>query len=191
MRSVKEALLKKICVILADGCEEVEAVTPIDYLRRAGFAVTSAGLASREIIGGHGIGIAADSVLDELDDENFDCVVVPGGGKGSEAIAADTLARGFIQRHAEAGALIGALCAAPALVLGKACGLLEGRDFTCYPGLEGSVPGGRYKAERTVRDGRIVTGAGAGCAGEFSIALVEELAGKNAAKKLAAALLLS
>lgn len=183
--------MKKVCVILADGCEEVEAITPIDYLRRAGFSVIGAGLSAREVIGGHGIGIAADSVLDELDDENFDCVVVPGGGKGAEAIAASALARAFILRHAEAGALIGALCAAPALVLGKACGLLEGKDFCCYPGLEGSAPGGRYRAERTVRDGRIVTGAAAGCAGEFSMALVEELAGENAARKLAAALLLA
>ncbi|OHD25368.1 MAG: hypothetical protein A2Y38_18900 [Spirochaetes bacterium GWB1_59_5] len=182
--------MKTVCVILANGCEEIEAITPIDYLRRAGIEVIVAGLGSREIIGGHGIAIAVDVVLDDIDGEDFDCVVVPGGGGGSKAIAADSTAIALLKKQASKGRLIAAICAAPALVLGQACGLLAGRRFTCYPGLETLVPEGRFEDSRVVDDGDLITSKAAGCAGEFAVAIVRALEGGNKANELASSVLL-
>lgn len=183
--------MKRVCVILANGFEEVEAVTPIDYLRRAGLEVVTAGLGGREIIGGHGMEFTADEALEDIDDGDFDCVVVPGGGGGSKAIAADATATAMIKRLAAKGRLVAAICAAPALVLGKACGLLAGRRFTCYPGLENEVQGGRFETGRVVDDGNIITARAAGCAGEFAVAVIEALAGKAKADEIAKAVLLA
>ena len=182
--------MKTTCVILANGCEEVEALTPIDYLRRAGIEVTVAGLGSREVIGGHGIAIAADTVLDDIDGEDFDCIVVPGGGGGSKAIAADPTAIALLKKQASKGRLIAAICAAPALVLGQACGLLAGRRFTCYPGMETLVPEGQFEDSRVVDDGDLITSKAAGCAGEFAVAIVRALAGGIKASELASSVLL-
>lgn len=182
--------MKKACVLLANGCEEVEAITPIDYLRRAGVEVVTAGLGAREITGSHDIVIAADVLLSDIDAQDYDCVVVPGGGGGSKAIAADPAAIAFIKRHASRGRLIAAICAAPALVLGEACGLLSGRRFTCFPGMESHVPEGLFEASRVVDDGDIITSRAAGCAGEFSVAIVRSLVGSDKAKDLEASILL-
>lgn len=186
----EEESMKTVCVILANGCEEVEAITPIDYLRRAGTKVVVAGLGSREIVGGHGIAIAADEALDDIDDEDFDCVVVPGGGEGSKAIAADPVAVAMIKRQASKGRLVAAICAAPAVVLGQACGLLDGRRFTCYPGMEKLVRGARFEDARVVVDGDLITAKSAGCAGEFSAAIVQALVGGMKADELRASVLL-
>lgn len=183
--------MKRVCVLLADGFEEVEAITPIDYLRRVGAAVTVAGIKGRRVEGGHGIVVEAEATLAELVGEAFDCVVVPGGGKGSENIAADGRAVAFIKAHAKAGAIVGSICAAPALVLGRACGLLAGKAFSCYPGMETLVPEGRFRAERVVRDGTLITSRAAGCAGEFAAALAEALVGQEPARKLAESVLLA
>ncbi|GAB1456267.1 MAG: DJ-1/PfpI family protein [Spirochaetia bacterium] len=182
--------MKKACVILANGCEEVEAITPIDYLRRAGIDVVVAGLGSREILGSHDIAITTDAVLDDIDSQDFDCIVVPGGGGGSKAIAEDTVAVSFIKRQAATGRLIAAICAAPALVLGEACGLLKKRRFTCYPGMESHVDEGLFEETRVVDDGDIITARAAGCAGEFSLAIVRALCGGSKAKELEASVLL-
>lgn len=187
----KEASVKTACVLLANGCEEIEAITPIDYLRRAGVKVTSAGIGGRDILGGRGIPLGADAVLDDIDDEDFDCVIVPGGGKGSDAIAADEMARAFIKRHAARGSVIASICAAPAVVLGKACGLLAGKRFTCFPGLETQVPEGIFSSGRVVVDGNLVTSRAAGCAGEFAVAVARILVGDEAARKLAETVLLA
>lgn len=131
-----------------------------------------------------------DAALDDIDDDTFDCVVVPGGSGGSKAIAADQTAVKLIQRQAEKGRLVAAICAAPALVLGQACGMLGGRRFTCYPGMENLVSGGRFEASRVVDDGNIITARAAGCAGEFAIAIIRVLAGGAKADEVAASVLL-
>lgn len=183
--------MKKVCVLLAKGCEEVEAVTPIDYLRRAGAEVITAGIGSTQILGAHGIMITAQTELKHIQSDDFDCVVIPGGGPGSAAIAADGHSLAFIRRHAAASKMIAAICAAPALVLGEACGLLSGRRFTCYPGMESRVPGGIFSEDRVVTDGHFITSRGPGCAGEFSVAIVRALIGKGAADQLSSAVLLA
>jgi protein deglycase len=183
--------MKKVCVLLAKGCEEVEAVTPIDYLRRAGAEVIVAGIGNALIQGAHGILIGAQTELSHIQSDEFDCLVIPGGGPGSAAIAADGHCTAFIKRHAAAGKTIAAICAAPALVLGEACGLLSGVRFTCYPGMESRVPGGIFCEGNVVTDGQFITSRGPGCAGEFSIAIVRALIGTGAAAQLASAVLLA
>lgn len=183
--------MKKVCVLLAKGCEEVEAITPIDYLRRAGAEVMTAGIGGTQIQGAQGLIILAQTELSQIQNDDFDCVVIPGGGPGSAALAADAQCVAFIKRHAAANKLIAAICAAPALVLSEACGLLGGKRFTCYPGMESRVPGGIFCKDRVVRDGMFITSQGPGTAGEFSIELARALVGNGAADHLAAAVLLT
>jgi len=175
--------MKTACVLLADGFEEVEALTPVDYLRRAGIETTVIGLGP-EPVGGHGIKVKADRGADALAD-TYDCVVIPGGGLGAERISADTRATATIKRHFDSGKLVAAICAAPAVVLHGACRLLGGRRFTCYPGLETKVTGATFIEERVVVDGNLITARGPGCAGEFAYAIVNALVGEEAADLLA------
>jgi 4-methyl-5(b-hydroxyethyl)-thiazole monophosphate biosynthesis len=181
--------MKTACVMLADGFEEVEALTPIDYLRRAGVKVTVLGLTGTSALGGHDIRVEADLEIGAGTGE-YDCVVVPGGGGGSKNIAANAPAVALIKRHFAAGKLVAAICAAPAVVLHEACGILKGRRFTGYPGTESRVTGAKFSEDRVVDDGNLLTSRAAGCAGEFSLAIVEKLVGKAEADELAAKLLM-
>jgi protein deglycase len=175
--------MKTVCVLLADGFEEVEAVTPIDYLRRAGVDVKTLGLTGKTVSGSHGIKIEAD-LGSEGFSRDFDCVVVPGGGRGADNIAASPQAVFLIKRHFGAGKLVAAICAAPAVVLHGACGILGGRRFTCFPGLETKVTGASFSEDRVVVDGNLITSRAAGTAGEFARAIVAKLVGDSAAKEL-------
>jgi len=181
--------MKTACVLLADGFEEVEAVTPIDYLRRAGVEVKTLGVTGKTIAGSHGVKIEADAGSEGFA-KDFDCVVVPGGGRGASNIAASPQAVFLIKRHFDSGKLVAAICAAPAVVLHGACGIVRGRRFTCYPGLEAKVEGADFSADRVVVDGNLITSRGAGTAGEFSQAIVAALVGEDAARELAEKVLL-
>ncbi len=181
--------MKKVCVLLADGFEEVEGLTPIDYLRRAGLEVRVAGVTGKDVVGGHDIRVDTDITVDEMD-EDFDAVVIPGGGQGSKNIAADADSVELIKRHFAAGKLVAAICAAPVVVLHEACGILAGRRFTCFPGLEGKAAGATFSPDRVVADGNLITSRAAGCSGEFSYAIINHLLGEEAADKLAETVLL-
>jgi protein deglycase len=183
--------MKKVCILLAKGFEEVEAITPIDYLRRAGAEVITAGIGGTQIQGAHGMTIITQTELSQIQSDDFDCVVIPGGGPGSAAIAADGHCTAFIRRHAAANKMIAAICAAPALVLGEACGLLAGKRFTCYPGMESRVSGGIFTEGRVVTDGQFITSRGPGSAGDFSVAIARALIGNTAADQLASAVLMT
>lgn len=191
--------MKTALVVLAPGFEEVEALTPVDYLARAGIEVVTASLGDRAVVGSHGIEVIADIELAEIDPEAaFDVLVLP-GGPGAEALAESAELMVLILAQAEAGRLLAAICAAPALVLaeaagkelGKAGGLLAGRAFTCFPGYEARVAAGNFSPERVVQDGKILTSRAAGTAGEFSLAIVADLLGKDKAAELGARLLLT
>ncbi|MCX7026557.1 MAG: DJ-1/PfpI family protein [Spirochaetes bacterium] len=182
--------MKRACVLLADGCEEVEAVTIVDYLRRAGVEVVAAGVTGINVKGGHGILLGADELLSALVGESFDAVVVPGGMKGAAHIAASEAARALIQSQFSSGALVAAICAAPPVVLYQACGILKGRRFTCYPGMEEEAAGASFCEGNVVVDGNLITSRGPGTAGEFALALVSTLVGEDAARKLAKGTLL-
>jgi len=192
-------MAKKVIILLAQGFEEVEVITPIDYLRRAGFEVTVAAVGKSDggdllITGSHGIPIAADAALERLDAAAYDAVVVPGGLPGADNLAACATVSALITSMAGAGKLVCAICAAPARVLAP-LGLLAGKTFTCYPGEQANIraedaSGAQRLEERVVVDGNLITSQGAGSAGEFAVAILAALADETAANKLAASVLL-
>jgi 4-methyl-5(b-hydroxyethyl)-thiazole monophosphate biosynthesis len=183
---------KKALVFLADGFEEVEAVTPIDYLRRAGIEVTTASAGgSRTVTGAHGLPVVADSLITELPEgAAWDVLVCPGGMPGASNIAASAPACALLKAQAAAGRLIAAICAAPAVVLSP-LGILRGRRFTCYPGMEKGAGDAQWSAGRVVTDGNIITSRGAGTAGEFARAVIGAVLNREEADKVAASVLLA
>lgn len=181
--------MARVAVCLADGFEDVEAVTPIDLLRRAGVEVVVAGVTGKEVTGSRGVRIVTDALLADLSPEDFDGMVLPGGMPGSSNLAASDEVRAWLSHCMKAGKTIGAICAAPAVVLGKA-GLLEGRRFTCYPGMEKEVEGGTWEPSPVVKDGNLITSRGVGTAGLFGLELVRAFAGEEAYQKVGKATLI-
>jgi 4-methyl-5(b-hydroxyethyl)-thiazole monophosphate biosynthesis len=182
--------MKKVLLFLADGFEEVEAITPIDYLRRAGIDVIIAAVGSDAIVtGSHKISVKADVLLNDvylenkLNAEHWDAVLCPGGMPGAANIAASPVACAFLKGMADEGKIVAAICAAPAVVLGS-LGILNDRRFTCFPGMEAQVPKGIWQEEKAVIDGNIITSRGAGTAVNWAYALIENLAGKEKADTL-------
>ncbi|MDR2596173.1 MAG: DJ-1/PfpI family protein [Treponema sp.] len=187
---------KKALIFLADGFEEVEAVTPVDYLRRAGIKVVMAAIGKdAAVMGSHGISFTADTTLEamekqgELDPNGWDCVIIPGGMLGSKNLAACAPVGNFLKKMATVGKTTAAICAAPAVVLAP-LGLLEGKRFTCYPEMEKGLKSGTWAEDKVVIDGTLITSRAAGTAAEFAFALIRILAGGEQENKLRAALLL-
>lgn len=168
--------MKKVVVFLADGFEEIEALAPVDLLRRAGAEVVVAGVGGLRIAGAHGVAVLCDEEAERLEGP-FDCAVCPGGMPGASNLAASWPVNETLIRTAASGGLVGAICAAPAVVLGPA-GLLEGHSAVCYPGMERVFPGFAFGEGRVAVSGNIITARGPDCAVEFSLALVEALCGK-------------
>jgi 4-methyl-5(b-hydroxyethyl)-thiazole monophosphate biosynthesis len=171
-----------VALLLADGFEEVEAITPADFLRRAKLDVCLLGIGGLQIEGAHGITVAADQRIEDFEGEP-EAVVLPGGMPGAENIAASEEALALVRKTFESGCLVAAICAAPAVALQKS-GILEGKRVTCFPGFESRFQGCRFVEERVVVDGNLVTSRGAGTAAEFAIKIVEVLSGKSAAEDL-------
>jgi len=186
-------MTKKAIVLLADGFEDVEAITPIDYLKRAGIEVTTVSISDNPIVTSKwgGIKLTADTILADLSDSAciWDAVVIPGGIPGAPNLAASETTCKLIKKMADNGKLICAICASPVIVLAP-LGLVNGKQFTCYPGLEEKVTGGRWQDERVVIDGNIITSRAAGTTGEFAIAIINALLGKDEGIKIAKAVLL-
>ena len=177
-----------VYVFLADGFEEIEALTPVDLLRRAGVAVTTLGVGGkREIKGAHGITVLADAPDTDFADEAPTMVVLPGGMPGASNLDASPAVAAALSKAAACGGFLAAICAAP-MVLGHK-GYLAGKTATCYPGFESELKGARAKRAPVVRDGNVITGAGMGVAAEFALALVEALCGRDKAAALAKGIL--
>jgi protein deglycase len=163
-------------VVLAPGFEEIEAVTPIDVLRRAGVSVTVAGLSSLHVTGSHGIILTADILLSDVSAE-YDALVLPGGQPGADNLAASAVLKERILRMHSRGKTIAAICAAPAVVLSP-LGILTGKKATGFPGMEDEFAAGITLVDApVVVDGNIITSRGAGTAMEFALALVKTLTG--------------
>ncbi|HHU89316.1 MAG: DJ-1 family glyoxalase III [Sphaerochaetaceae bacterium] len=177
----------RVLVPLANGFEEIEAITPIDIFRRAGWDVVVAGVGGLEIEGAHGIKVCCDTLIDEVG-VDFKAIVLPGGGLGSKNLAESWAINEKMLLIANSGGLIAAICAAPAVVLGPA-GLLEGRKAVCYPGVEEYVPNFEFSDERVCVDGNLITARAAGCAVEFALAIVTKLASKQLSDEIAKAIL--
>lgn len=176
-------------VVFAEGFEDVEAVTVVDVLRRASVEVTAAGLAPGTVRGARGTVVQPDAPLSAVAEGLFDALVLPGGAKGAEHLAASPLVKTLILKHHAAGKIVAAICAAPAAVLAPT-GVLEGRRATGFPGTEGGFsPGTVFQAQRVVEDGNLLTSRAMGTALEFSLVLAEKLAGKAAADKIREAVL--
>ncbi len=183
---------KEVWVCLAHGFEEVEALSPVDYLRRAGAKVSLLSLERERLVAGaHDIRVESDAFFLDVFKEGGklpDALVLPGGLPASETLAKSAaLAKAILATLATRG-LIAAICAAPALVLAPT-GMLSERRWTCYPTMEEGLNVGVWVADRVVKDGRLITARGPGCAEEFSLAIIEELFGKEEKNKIAEAIL--
>lgn len=169
---------KKAIVILAEGFEEIEAVTPIDILRRAGVDVTVAGLGGVKIKGSRGLVVAADKTLDEAG-MDFDACVLPGGSLGAKNLAASDKVKQLISKMHTEGKIVAAICAAPALVLAP-LGILKGKAATCHPGMQTNfAKDTSYREDAVVVDGNIITSRGPATALPFALAIAEKLCGKE------------
>ncbi len=166
-----------IIVLLAEGFEEIEALTPVDMLRRAECEVYTVGISSREVTGAHGIKVIADKTCDEIDLSLVDFAVFPGGMPGSLNLDCSEFADRVIKSVIARGGHLAAICAAP-LVFGRR-GLLFGKRATCFPGFEGELIGATVTGEDFVTDGNITTGRGM----EYSLPFARELVRIAKAKK--------
>lgn len=167
--------MKTALLLIAAGFEEIEAVTICDVLRRGGVKVSMAGLGASVIRGAHDISIQADLRLEEVAETLFDAIILPGGMGGTQNLLASETTTTLLKRHAQAGKLVTAICAAP-WVLAQADVLLD-KNATIYPGLEEKLPG-VCGLETVVQDGNIITSKGPATAMEFAIALLRELVGE-------------
>ena len=170
--------MSRILVPLAEGFEELEAVTVIDLLRRAGVEVVTAGLQSGPVKASRGVVIVPDASLDAVLNEDFDMIVLPGGLPGAHHLRDDARVQAILKRHAAAGAYTAAICAAP-VALAEA-GLLVGKTATSYPGFVEKlvIDDFTHSTEAVVVDGRVVTSRGPGTAMDFALTLIELLCGK-------------
>ncbi len=176
--------MKRAMIILAEGFEEMEAVAPIDVLRRAEVEVTVAGLDRDHVKAARGTVIKTDKVFDG-GEPLPDALVFPGGLPGAENLAGSAMVKDYIRKMDSENRVIAAVCAAPALVLGPA-GVLKGKKATCYPGLEKNFDiSVKHVKDEVVQDGNIITSRGPGTALPFALKIAENLVGKAKAGMLA------
>jgi len=179
--------MKKTAIIFAEGYEEVEALTVVDLLRRAGIGCDIVALEDADFVtGSHGIAIGADRNFSETDFSCYDGVILPGGMPGTNHLADDERVFALLRGFAAAGKLTAAICAAPT-VLAKA-GLLAGKNAVCYPGMEGQLTGANSSDAPVAVDGSVITGRGLGAAIPFALALVRYFDSPEKAEALAEAI---
>ena len=163
-------------VPLAQGCEEIEAVTIINILRRAGITVVSAGLDAQPVRASRGTVLIPDTTLDAALQKSYDLVVLPGGQPGTNNLKADARILALLKHMADQNKYVAAICAAPSVL--ASAGLLDGKRATSYPGALDTFPAIQQNSEAVVEDGKIITSRGPGTAMDFALILVERLAGK-------------
>lgn len=164
-------------LFLAPGFEEIEAITPVDLLRRAGIDVMTVAVGeSRHVTGAHGITVEADLLLDDEDMTDAEMLIAPGGMPGAANLAASSKVCALFKAQAGRGAFVAAICAAPAVLLAP-LGILEGKSATCYPGFEDDLiaNGANHVDTRVVRAGNVITANGPSSAIPFALALVDAL----------------
>ena len=183
--------MKESFVFLADGFEEIEAISVIDILRRAGMPVKTVSITSSFLVkGAHGVGISADVLYDSTHFADAAWLIFPGGLPGATNLHDFAPLQGLIESQvASASGRLAAICAAPGEVLGQA-GVLKGERFTCYPGFEGKVEGGIHTPDRVVVSGKFVTANGPSSATLWALEIVKESLGAHVASEVAAGMLL-
>ncbi len=176
--------MNKIGIFMAEGCEEIEGLTVVDILRRAGIRIDMISISDKpEITGSHGISFKCDTVLKDTDISSYDGLVLPGGMPGTKNLGNDDTVVSSIKEFASAGKLVAAICAAPS-VLGDN-GILNGKRATSYPGFEERLTGAELKEEAVVCDGNIITSRGMGTAIPFALAITAYLIDDKTADDLA------
>ena len=171
-----------VYMFLADGFEEVEALAPLDILRRANVEVATLGVTGEYVEGAHNIVVKADKLLSEAVLENIDAVILPGGLGGTNNMDASDEVKKIVQYAADNNKLVCAICAAPS-ILGK-MGLLEGKEATCYPGFEDTFKGGTYKKQSVVKCNNFITSDGMGSAYKFGFEITAALCGNEVAENI-------
>ena len=182
--------MKKVFIFLADGFEEIEAIAPIDILRRAELDVVTVSISdSKTVAGAHGIKVEADQLFTETTFGENDYYVLPGGYDGMLNLSAHQGVNELLTKQHNAGKKLAAICASPS-VLGK-LGILEGKEAICYPGFEGNLTGATISKNSVVEDGNVITGKGPGVAVQFALKIVESLKGKETASQVSDSLMLN
>ena len=171
-----------VYIILGTGFEEIEAVAPCDILRRGGVEVKFAGIGGTLIKGGNGITVQADCTVEEMDLENMELIMLPGGMGGVRSILGSEAAMNAVRYAYENGRLVSAICAAPT-ILAK-LGITDGKHATVYPGMEDQMGSAMMEAVNAVRDGKVLTGRAPGAALDFGYMLLEELKGAEVAQNV-------
>jgi len=174
--------MKRVLVPLAEGFEELEAVTIIDMLRRAGIEVIVAALADNPVTGAHGIALSADVTLDAVAEQEFDLIALPGGMPGAAHLKDDVRIGRIIRRLHDSGSCVAAICAAPMVL--AAAGVLEGRRATSFPGFLDRTASLTLVDEPVVVDGHVITSRGPGTALDFALELVTQLLGPGARQQV-------
>lgn len=178
-------MAKQILIPLADGHEEIEALTQVDLLRRAGIGVTLAGLNKREITGAHEIIVKTDILFDQVDSD-YAALILPGGNPGTSNLNESTNVIQLVREFNNQGKLCAAICAAPLVF--ETAGILVNRSFTCYPGVETNITNGRFLPQSVVIDQNIITSRGVGTAIPFALAIIAYLIDNNKANEIAQAI---
>ncbi|MCM8856875.1 MAG: DJ-1/PfpI family protein [Candidatus Thiodiazotropha sp.] len=170
--------MARVLVPLAQGCEELEAVTITDLLTRAGIEVVTAGLEAGPVKASRGITLVPDTTLDAVMEEDFDMLVLPGGLPGADYLDADLRIHSLLQRLNKQGKFTAAICAAPKVL--ASAGLLDGHRATCYPGILDNMdlPQVDVQLERVISDDRVITSRSPGTAMDFALELIEKLNGR-------------
>ena len=173
----KERLIEMVYVFLAQGFEEVEALAPVDVLRRCGVDVRTVGVGEKTVVSSHNVSITADLTTDEISKDNLEAVILPGGMPGTLNLEKSPAVQEYIDFAAENDLYVCAICAAPSILGHK--NLLSGRKATCYPGFEKDLYGAEYTGEGAVADGKFITGKGAGAAVDFGLLIAAKLCGEE------------
>lgn len=173
-----------VYVLLGTGFEEVEAIAPVDLMRRAGISVLTVGVTGKTVYGGHNIGIEADITLDQMDLTDLEMIVLPGGLGGVASVRASQSALDAIRFAWENGKFVAAICAGPTVLADLH--ITDGKQATCYPGCEEDMGGAQIIPDAAcVRDGKLITAASAGCAIPLGLGLIEALKGPETANAIA------
>ena len=172
-----------VYVLLGTGFEEVEAIAPIDLLRRAGIPVLTVGVTGKTVFGGHNIGVEADITIDEMDLTDLEMIVLPGGLGSVAAARASQPALDALRFAWENGKFVAAICAGPTVLADL--GITDGKEATCYPGCEKDMGSAKITGKNCVQDGKLITGMSAGQAIPFALKLIEALKGCKAAEQIA------
>ena len=180
-------MAKKALVPIADGTEELEAITIIDVLRRAGISVTVASVGALQVTCSRGVNVVADRLIGDCAGENYDAIILPGGMPGAEHLRDSKALVHLLRRQLDHGGYLGAICASPAVVF-EHHGLLSQKKATCYPSFTEKLKKAVPVDERVVVDGPFITSQGPGTALVFSLKIVELLSDRQKADEVAQAM---